>query len=347
MNPDNLEITRDFRAFLANRENRTWTDDKNRTWKYYVADKTAEVDKPHPFFLNYKRDVYASLVDLYVYYLACGYLAAQFDLPEISAHTRFICDFINGRVILDKAKCDFGKRKDILAFVNLFINNTDIIICYKENRARQDKGLSNEIVISDANINVYNPRINVAVDDEMEVADDIYDDERFDNVIDEICDINSTNRNYEFRFVEDLPTFKVGEVDEKNLFIATGFAITSNAETMTNVDFPNSDLYRYRRHTVSFVLMISEAMSRSFVEVLEVMGAKTDATYVVPHSSTLRENITTALAKLKCMFLVESIFYKKEKENPIVAIAFDDIKSKPYHGDLLDIFIQVTFGAKR
>lgn len=356
MNVSNIEIKSDFRTFLANRDDRTWTDDKNRTWKYYVAMKNSRQRyQLHPFLVDYERDTYSRLVDLYVYYSVCVYLGAQFDIPEITTHAKYVSEFIKGRVTFEETKREIIKNQDIVALINLFVDNTDILVCYNAaNSSRGHEIASKDIVVPEANINVYNPRINVIDDsngDDRFMEDAYVESGDEDNTVDvNLFDNNDNNDEYEFHFVDDLD-----DVDEmfnenntnKSFYVATSFSIKSGTEIMTNVNFPHSDSYRRDRHAVSLLLTIGEATSSSFDDMLIVAGNKPAAVYVCPNASTLYDNLTQTLARLHCDLVVENISFKKVNECPVIIIVFDDIRSKPYKGkNVLDIIIEITFGVK-
>lgn len=347
----NIEIKSDFRAFLATLNDRTWSDDKNRIWKYYVSSGTTN-DKNilHPFLANYKPDVYNSLIDIYVYYLVCVYVGAQLDIPEITLHARHVSDFIKGYSTLE----DVSRNVDgkFLAILNLFVDHTDIIVCYNNNDKNSNERNGKEIVVSNANVNLYNPKINLIADENNVAGDDDYNDEtsseintdyHFNENDDDDDDIYSVDGNaldYTLKFVEDLSECDADSTAAVDSFVAVGFVIRSNAKTILSHNFPNSESYLNDRHNVTLFLMISKDVSRSFEEILQVQGARSNTTYICPYSRTLYAKLSAALSKVNCNFVVDNI--SSQGRYPIVV--FNDIKSKPYDGQLLDISIDITYG---
>lgn len=156
-----------------------------------------------------------------------------------------------------------------------------------------------------------------------------------------ICDV--INDTYAFYFQDNM-NFATFPSNNKRIFLATEFSIKSNGHLYDRVKLQHGIVHSHNRHVVTLVLMLSKDTSQTFVEILQVLGGQSDSIYLIAPCKELYNKLTFVLAQLHCPFIVEHIVFKKEKNEPVLLIVFDDIKScKFYKGDLLDIFIEITF----
>lgn len=342
MNEANIELKSDFKIFLANRGNRTWIDEKNRTWKYYLTRRSINSvrNKMHPFVTNYDPGTETGLVDIYVYYLICDYLAKQLQIVKIEEHARIILEYIENREERREIWQNLEKIGNIfLTLINLFVDHTDIIICYNRlnnKNVDNDTTAPTTLVVSNANVDVHNPKINLISNHESD--DEYFFDENFSPRD------STTPESFEFRFIDNMDEFTTRP--ENDSFIATGFSIKSFANTLDTLNFPHADSYKHDRHVVTLVVMITEETSKTFEEIFHVSQTRRDASYVFPYPNILYQKLNRALVSSGCNFLVADIVYKNDRGEGLMTIIFDDIKSKPYKGRVLDIIIEITFGKK-
>lgn len=346
INNYSIEVKDDFKLFLSTRDDNIWTDHKNRVWKYVNARNTITSDvvsNLHPFVTNYDKENFISYINLHVYYLICTYVGTQLNLIDILNHAKNMLDFIMNKITADDIKT-FSYNKPIMKIINLFVDNTKTLICYNRNETR-GKQSCNDKEISDSNINIYNPNINIL---ENENNDRNYDDPFiYDDDITKIHNVElPLSKTYEFYFIDDIST--VSNLKKRTeLFFATAFTIKSNAIVYANVNFFNENLYMNNSHIVTLFFMLSKDSSQSFLEIIQVSGCYNNATYVCLSSGQLYDTITKVLERLHYPFIVEQIVFRKEKNEPVLLIVFDEVKSiKHVNGDLLDITISITFSSE-
>lgn len=331
VNTDDIDVTLEFKNFLASRENQMWIDSKNRVWKYFLSQKFPNVDeKLHPFLKEFKTNNNNDFINLHVYYFICTYIGTQFYLIDILNHAENVIKFMKNTITIGDIENDILEKKNLLKFINLCMAKTDVIICFNKLQLEQ----SDLPEISTPNINIYNPKINIIENEEGD-PDDFYIDD----------DINNSKRNElslnngdKFYFLDDMDISKV-EANNKNVFIATEFLIKSGGKQYAQIKYPHASTYQNASHVVTFFLMISNEMA-DFEEVLYHSNSHEDAIYIYTESNTLFEQITLVLQKLNCHLIVENIVVSKNT----LYIIFNDARFQKYSGSILDLEIETTFG---
>lgn len=362
ININNIDVTAAFKTFLSTCPDRIWMDnEKNRIWKYFIAHQSTShiINTLHPFVVNYKLNDYMSFINLHVYYLVCLYIGMQFNFTELLHYSTNVLNYIDGNVTLKHMEDIAATNGILMKLINMFVNYTDILVCYH----KQESNEPNTATVNASNntINIYNPHVRVVdansiqkddsedgdKDDDTNgngtVANNRDEDDDDNHFITNDKDLQQTNdpTQYEFYFVNDLLT--LGTLpNDKRVFVATHFSIKSNGTLYAEAKVPHTTQYTHHRHVVSLMMVLSTG-SNTFVELLQASYCRDNAIYVCIAQQQLYVSLTNVLAKLKCFFIVESITCIQQQSQPMLYIAFDDIKSKTYKGNIQDIYIDLTF----
>lgn len=326
VNADDIDVTLEFKTFLASRENQMWIDSKNRVWKYFLSDKFPNAgENLHPFLKDFKTNNNNDFINLHVYYFICTYIGTQFYLFEILKHAEKVLKFMKDTITLRSVENDIIEKTNLLKFINLFVAKTDVIICFNKLQLEESDSPENSI----SNINIYNSKINI-VENEKNDLDDFYieDDSKRNEV--------ALDNGDKFHFLDDEDISQV-ETNDKNVFIATECFIKSGAKQYAHIEYPHTDTYQKASHSVTFFMMISN--ETKFEEILYTSNSRDNTIYIYPESKTLYDKITIVLQKLNCSLIVEKIIVS----NNNLFMIFNDDKVKNYKDPILDIEMNITF----